>query len=96
MINRLSNPINRNRSAAKISKVMSSNIYTTYNSLKFQSFSFQGILEEIAGAMAGPAPLPPLSRKCPKVTFFWVSQKNFALNLFEGMWSSNQLDLPCC
>ena len=28
MINRLSNPINRNRSAAKISKVMSSNIYT--------------------------------------------------------------------
>ena len=27
MINRLSNPINRNRSAAKISKVMSSSIY---------------------------------------------------------------------
>merc|ERR1712062_57186 len=27
MINRLSNPINRNRSAAKISKVMSSNVY---------------------------------------------------------------------
>ena len=27
MINRLSNPINRNRSAAKISKVMSSNNY---------------------------------------------------------------------
>ena len=29
MINRLSNPINRNRSAAKISKVMSSNACTT-------------------------------------------------------------------
>ena len=29
MINRLSNPINRNRSAAKISKVMSSSIYHT-------------------------------------------------------------------
>ena len=28
MINQLSNPINRNRSAAKISKVMSSNHYT--------------------------------------------------------------------
>ena len=28
MINRLSNPINRNRSAAKISKVMSSTLYT--------------------------------------------------------------------
>ena len=27
MINRLSNPINRNRSAAKISKVMSSSMY---------------------------------------------------------------------
>ena len=29
MINRLSNPINRNRSAAKISKVMSSRSYIT-------------------------------------------------------------------
>ena len=28
MINRLSNPINRNRSAAEISKVMSSNTYS--------------------------------------------------------------------
>ena len=32
MINRLSNPINRNRSAAKISKVMSSNTNTNFGS----------------------------------------------------------------
>ena len=30
MINRLSNPINRNRSAAKISKVMSSSTFPIY------------------------------------------------------------------
>ena len=37
MINRLSNPINRNRSAATISKVMSSNHYPSHIALAVQA-----------------------------------------------------------
>ena len=40
MINRLSNPINRNRSAAKILKVMSSTIYLHFSQLCAISLSF--------------------------------------------------------
>ena len=39
MINRLSNPINRNRSAAKISKVMSSTVYTIETALHCKNVS---------------------------------------------------------
>ena len=43
MINRLSNPINRNRSAAKISKVMSSSsntLFTTFHNKKYPKPTF--------------------------------------------------------
>ena len=43
MINRLSNPINCNRSAAKISKVMSSNIEPSHFKTGLSLHKFQGI-----------------------------------------------------
>ena len=48
MINRLSNPINRNRSAAKISKVMSSNTYT-FQDVQGDDEEAQVILREHVG-----------------------------------------------
>ena len=98
MINRLSNSINRNRSAAKISKVMSSSDHSMFNEQTCSRFTWlfvchhaQNIFEKPYNAIFLKSPRPKDIKtdipNCFDVLGLWAFQKYSTIRFLKIFWA---------